>query len=79
LYEENESLWKLMQTAFQALNQTRPNFTSSCWLCCDIKPPLYEAVGLNSTYSTSKEDGPAQCAWEEKRTGLTLQQVGGRG
>uniref|UniRef100_A0A8D0KVV6 Envelope glycoprotein n=1 Tax=Strix occidentalis caurina TaxID=311401 RepID=A0A8D0KVV6_STROC len=53
---ESNPLWRLVQTAYQALNSTNPNATLGCWLCYDVRPPLYEGIGLNVTYSLSNEN-----------------------
>ncbi|NWI11082.1 ENV1 protein, partial [Crypturellus soui] len=74
-----DPLWELVQAAYEALNRTNPNATASCWLCYDIRPPFYEAIGLNSTFNLTKDENPLQCQWEEKRVGLTVQQVRGEG
>ncbi|NXF70422.1 ENV2 protein, partial [Ciccaba nigrolineata] len=76
---ESNPLWRLVQTAYQALNSTNPNTTLGCWLCYDVRPPLYEGIGLNVTYSLSNEASPEQCKWNKKKIGLTMQQVRGKG
>uniref|UniRef100_A0A8D0KY05 Envelope glycoprotein n=1 Tax=Strix occidentalis caurina TaxID=311401 RepID=A0A8D0KY05_STROC len=76
---ESNPLWRLVQTAYQALNRTNPNTTLGCWLCYDVRPPLYEGIGLNVTYSLSNEASPEQCKWNKKKIGLTMQQVRGQG
>ncbi|NXF49985.1 ENV1 protein, partial [Oceanites oceanicus] len=76
---EANPLWWLVQTAYQALNRTNPNATLECWLCYDVRPPLYEGIGLDITFDMSTEKSPEQCRWNEKKTGITMQQVSGRG
>ncbi|NWI27044.1 ENV1 protein, partial [Sula dactylatra] len=76
---ESNPLWKLLQTAYQALNDTSPDATQDCWLCYDVKPPLYEGIGLNLTVSYSTEENPRQCMWNEKQVGATMQQISGQG
>ncbi|XP_055556317.1 MLV-related proviral Env polyprotein-like [Falco biarmicus] len=75
----NEPLWAVMQAAYQALNATSPNFTISCWLCYDIKPPFYKGIAVPSPFNTSTEDSPSRCNRKERKTGITLQQVRGSG
>uniref|UniRef100_A0A8C0B611 Envelope glycoprotein n=1 Tax=Buteo japonicus TaxID=224669 RepID=A0A8C0B611_9AVES len=74
-----EPLWKLVQAAYQALNHTDPNATVVCWLCYDTKPPFYEAIGMNTPYNLTNQANPLQCRWEERRIGITLKQVRGKG
>ncbi|KFO83703.1 hypothetical protein N320_03048, partial [Buceros rhinoceros silvestris] len=69
----------LMVAAYQTLNCTNPNVTTSCWLCYDIRPPFYEGIALNTSFSMSSQPNPIQCKWKEKWVGITLQQVRGRG
>uniref|UniRef100_A0A8C3PP08 Envelope polyprotein n=1 Tax=Calidris pygmaea TaxID=425635 RepID=A0A8C3PP08_9CHAR len=75
----DEPLWTVMQAAYQALNTTNPNFTTSCWLCYDIKPPFYEGIAVPSPFNTSAEENPSRCNWRERKAGVTLQQVRGSG
>ncbi|NXT39358.1 ENV1 protein, partial [Pelecanoides urinatrix] len=76
---EKNPLWKLVQTAYQALNDTNPNATQGCWLCYDVRPPLYEGIGLKLSFNMSIEENPKQCRWNDKRIGLTMQQISGQG
>ncbi|NXW52699.1 ENV1 protein, partial [Nyctiprogne leucopyga] len=76
---ERNPLWKVMKAAYQTLNQTNPNITASCWLCYDIKPPFYEGIAIAAPYTTSKENNPPQCNWNESKTRITLQSVKGQG
>uniref|UniRef100_A0A8B9NBG1 Uncharacterized protein n=1 Tax=Accipiter nisus TaxID=211598 RepID=A0A8B9NBG1_9AVES len=57
--KDDKPLWAVMQAAYQALNETNPNFTTSFWLCYDIEPPFYEGIALSSPYNTSTEESPS--------------------
>ena len=74
-----DPLWALVNAAFMALNHTDPNVTQSCWLCYNLRPAFYEAVGLNVSYNLSSDPNPPQCRWEECKIGLTMQEVLGQG
>ncbi|NXF84408.1 ENV2 protein, partial [Sclerurus mexicanus] len=76
---ETNPLQKIIQASYQALNYTNPNMTSACWLCYDDKPPFYEAIGLDLSYSLNNERAPKQCKWEEKRVKIPMQNVKGKG
>jgi hypothetical protein len=74
-----DPLWNLVNAAFLTLNHTNPNMTTSCWLCYDVRPPFYEAIGLNVTYDISTSENPTQCSWGDRKRGLTIQQVSSQG
>lgn len=38
----------LFEWAFKVLNATNPEATEACWLCYEISPPYYEAIGYNT-------------------------------
>jgi hypothetical protein len=44
-----------------------------------VRPPFYEAVGLNDTYNVSTSKNPTQCSWGNHKRGLTIQQVSNQG
>ncbi|KGL88016.1 hypothetical protein N301_13478, partial [Charadrius vociferus] len=67
------------QAAYQALNATNPNFTTSCWLCYDVNPPFYEGIAVASPFNISNETSPSVCNWRKQKVGITLQQVRGSG
>ncbi|NXW51199.1 ENV1 protein, partial [Nyctiprogne leucopyga] len=72
-------LWKVMQAAYQTLNESNPDATTSCWLCYDVKPPFYEGIALATPYHMSSKDNPSQCNWNDSKAGITLQHVRGQG
>ncbi|NWJ01485.1 ENV1 protein, partial [Crypturellus undulatus] len=72
-------MWRMAEAAYEALNETNPNVTEACWLCYDVRPPYYEAIGINKTFNYSTEDNPSQCKWENRKVGITLQVVKGKG
>ncbi|NXE29881.1 ENV2 protein, partial [Ardeotis kori] len=74
-------LWKLMQASYLVLNHTNPNMTQHCWLCYDIRPPFYEAIGIHSKAKRVNGSNPIQCLWdsEGRKLGLTMQHVSGQG
>ena len=76
---ETDPLWKLVKAAYTALNQTHPEATRSCWLCYNVAPPYYEAIGLNASYSLVNASDPSQCQWGDRKVGLTMRQVWGKG
>ncbi|NXO74742.1 ENV1 protein, partial [Sitta europaea] len=79
---ETNFLWKLLNTTYQVLNSTNPNVTEHCWLCYDIRPPFYEAVGVASRPKRINSTNAAQCLWEienGRKQGITMQHVSGQG
>ncbi|KAF1533166.1 MLV-related proviral Env polyprotein, partial [Eudyptes sclateri] len=74
-----DSLWKMMQASYQLLNKTSPNLTEHCWLCYRIKPPFYEAVGVDDKPLRVNGSNPAQCTWDMEKQGITLAEVVGSG
>ncbi|NXS51871.1 ENV1 protein, partial [Brachypteracias leptosomus] len=72
-------LWEKMQASFQILNKTAPNLTEHCWLCYGVKPPFYEAVGVSDPPIRENSANPAQCKWDTRKQGITLEQVVGSG
>ncbi|XP_075855812.1 negative regulator of P-body association isoform X1 [Microcebus murinus] len=77
--EPTDPLWKMLTAAYETLNRTNPNATKACWLCYDVRPPFYEAVGLATYFNLSSEDSPKTCQWDRRGPGLTLQSVLGKG
>ncbi|NWQ84980.1 ENV1 protein, partial [Oceanites oceanicus] len=74
-----ESIFRLVEASFNSLNQSNPNLTNPCWLCYDIKPPFYEAIALNTSFSYSMADNPSQCRWDTPQRRITLNYVTGQG
>lgn len=77
--EPKDSLWKMLIAAYEALNRSDPNATAACWLCYDIRPPFYEAVGVAAPFHYSGEETPGSCMWDRKGPGLTLQVIANSG
>ncbi|NXM74340.1 ENV1 protein, partial [Serilophus lunatus] len=78
---EMPPLWKLLNSTYQILNSTNPNMTTKCWLCYDIKPPFYEAIGISSEPKLVRGSSPAQCLWDTEKVnnpGITMQHVSGQ-
>ncbi|KFP48590.1 hypothetical protein N323_00078, partial [Cathartes aura] len=71
----------IMQASYLALNFTRPDLAENCWLCYNVRPPYYEAVGRVNENRWSNETNPQECNWEERNQtqGITLQEVTGQG
>lgn len=73
----DDRLFRLVQGAFQALNDTAPNQTQSCWLCLTARPPFFEAIALVGNFSNYTQPPPACTSTVPAR--LTLPQVGRKG
>lgn len=76
---KDDPLWKLLNTTYQVLNSTNPNLIQHCWLCYDVKPPFYESVGVLLKIRRINGSNPSQCLWREKKQGITMQYVSGKG
>ncbi|NXM72961.1 ENV2 protein, partial [Serilophus lunatus] len=62
------------------LNSTNPDMTANCWLCYDMRPPYYEAVGISSEPKLVSGPDPTQCLWNTvRKPGITMQYVSGLG
>ncbi|NXB34731.1 ENV2 protein, partial [Eulacestoma nigropectus] len=75
---------KLAQASYQILNATNPNLTERCWLCYDIQPPFYKAIGVAAKPIKINGSNPSQCLWKKESgegpsQGITLAQVTGKG
>ncbi|NXM78715.1 ENV2 protein, partial [Serilophus lunatus] len=82
LPKEYSTLWKVMQASFGVLNKTNPNLTRECWLCYNMRPPFYEAIGSVAKARRKNGTNPQECQWKkgkENTPGLTLEQVTGQG
>ncbi|NXI20650.1 ENVT1 protein, partial [Irena cyanogastra] len=78
------TLWKIMQASFKVLNSTYPNLAQECWLCYDIRPPFYEAVGSAARIKRSNSTNPVECQWVKRNItdeapGITISRVTGNG
>ncbi|NWX94534.1 ENV1 protein, partial [Nothoprocta ornata] len=75
-----DPLLTLASAAFHILNASYPNLTEHCWLCFDIRPPFYEAIGISKKPVKSNGTNPPQCDWKEtNKPGITLNSVSGKG
>lgn len=62
------------------MNRTGPQLTEHCWLCLDIRPPFYEAIGVLEKARRANGTNPPSCGWGDKQApGITLASVTGRG
>ncbi|NXU11722.1 ENV2 protein, partial [Pardalotus punctatus] len=76
------ALWRVLQATFGVLNSTYPNLTKECWLCYNINPPFYEALGSTAKSRRINGTNPALCLWKggkENTPGISLAQVNGKG
>uniref|UniRef100_A0A8D1HT66 Envelope glycoprotein n=1 Tax=Sus scrofa TaxID=9823 RepID=A0A8D1HT66_PIG len=69
-------LFSLIQGAFQALNSTTPEATSSCWLCLTSGPPYYKKMAKREKFNVTKKHRD-QCTWGSQNK-LTLTEVSGK-
>ncbi|NXH56743.1 ENV2 protein, partial [Rhabdornis inornatus] len=79
---EYNTMWKVMQASYEILNSTNPKLTQDCWLCYNIRPPFYEAIGDISKSKKTNRTNPIECAWKknkETQQGITLSHVTGKG
>lgn len=60
----HDLLYHMRDAAFQSLNASEPDLTSSCWLCYDTNPPFYEGVALDAPNTYSNDTSPTQCRWD---------------
>ncbi|NXX51908.1 ENV2 protein, partial [Tricholaema leucomelas] len=79
---EYDTLWRIMQASYGVWNKTNPDLAKKCWLCCNIRPPFYEAVGVTANAKRRNGTNPEECLWKKAKgstQGLTLSQVTGQG
>uniref|UniRef100_A0A8V5GR02 Uncharacterized protein n=1 Tax=Melopsittacus undulatus TaxID=13146 RepID=A0A8V5GR02_MELUD len=82
LPESKDPLWNLMQASYRALNESEPNLTEECWLCYNVRPPYFEAIGKPGRIQWSNGSNPRECPWDDQRNhtqGITIQLVTGQG
>ncbi|NXF42239.1 ENV2 protein, partial [Nyctibius bracteatus] len=75
-------LWDVLQASYHVLNNTNPKLTEHCWLCYDIRPPFYEAIGTVGNPRKANGMNTTQCLWKEEaghKQGMTMSQVSGKG
>lgn len=72
------NIWRIMNASYQLLNQPNPDVPRPCWLCLDIRPPYYDAIGDLGETTRSNETDPPQCNWG-RDVGITLTEVTGNG
>ena len=72
--DDQDPLFNMIINTYQVLNSTRPDLTSSCWLCYDIRPPYYEGIAFLGIYIQTRDH--RACQWQQKGDArLTLQRV----
>ncbi|NXP30007.1 ENV2 protein, partial [Scytalopus superciliaris] len=79
---EKDPLEQVLYASYEVLNQMNPNLTEHCWLCYDIRPPYYEAIGISNKAHLSSQTNPPQCLWSSEnplKQGMTISQVTGQG
>ncbi|KFZ47742.1 hypothetical protein N321_05725, partial [Antrostomus carolinensis] len=72
----------LIQASYRALNESRPNLTEECWLCYNVRPPYFEAIGKPGRIQWSNGSNPRECPWDDLKNhtqGITIQLVTGQG
>ena len=75
---DKDPLWQLLQATFQVINASNSNLTQSCWLCYGARPPYYEGIAINDTYTMSSSFNG--CRYQhDAEVKLTLQSVKGQG
>ncbi|NWI48546.1 ENV2 protein, partial [Picathartes gymnocephalus] len=74
-----DPLWKMIRASYSFLNSTHSELTRHCWLCYDVRPPYYEAIGMQGSLNKSNESSPPQCNWKDRRKRITMQYVTGVG
>ncbi|NXA15434.1 ENV2 protein, partial [Sapayoa aenigma] len=76
------TLWEIMQASYGILNKTNPDLIRECWLCYNIRPPFYEAIGITAKAKRVNGSNPKECLWKKTKEnvqGITLSQVTGQG
>ena len=80
--ESKDPLWDLMQASYRTLNESKPNLTKECWLCYNVRPPYFEAIGIPDRIQWSSGSNPQECPWDDQKNhtqGITIQLVTGQG
>uniref|UniRef100_A0A8V5GR10 Uncharacterized protein n=1 Tax=Melopsittacus undulatus TaxID=13146 RepID=A0A8V5GR10_MELUD len=80
--KSKDPLWDLMQASYRALNESQPNLTKECWLCYNVRPPYFEAIGRVGKIQWSSGSNPRECPWNDQKNhtqGITIQLVTGQG
>uniref|UniRef100_A0A8V5GTG5 Uncharacterized protein n=1 Tax=Melopsittacus undulatus TaxID=13146 RepID=A0A8V5GTG5_MELUD len=69
LSESKDPLWNLMQASYRALNESKPNLTEECWLCYNVRPPYFEAIGKPGRIQWSNSSNPRELTGQGKCIG----------